>query len=323
MSEVIDLRELAEIPIPELTPTQPHNRVPIEECGEPLVAVRDYGDERNRIVDASIYSGGVCCSPYVGKHKLSGFNNLAWARLGLAEILTEKIQPALPLDHSLVAFDIQRPNKGQGSLWTLGRSSMDDNPKYADWSESEKDEYAKGFVLPSWNEEEPDEDEDEPATKPNHPCAAVFDGGVLILPEGVTREDPGWQDLALRHGRLLNFGSAFDTADETSATRHFEELLEAGHKLTPKQQEALESRRQLAHLFVYFGDLVLRPTEYWEGTHPLAQYGIANDSKPNNGVAIYDIADLTEEQKAYDARCKVASPIPTPGIPLASRLLIT
>lgn len=88
-----------------------------------------------------------------------------------------------------------------------------------------------------------------PSVEPGRPSPHVTGGAVDLA-------------LATVAGAPLWFGAAFDFPGPVSATRHFEELLEAGQPLDDQDREALANRRLLHHVMTRAG-FVNYHAEWW------------------------------------------------------------
>lgn len=166
-------------------------------------------------------------------------------------------QDLLPDNLRLVILDTWRSVETQTSLFTQCRAAL--RRSYPDVDDAELERMTSRFVaLPSLDEARP---------------SPHVTGGAVDLA------------LATTDGSMLWFGAAFDYPGPVSYTRHFEERLEQGEALDPRETEALHNRRLLHDVMLEAG-FVNYHAEWWHyeyGTQrwaylkgkPQARYSVA------------------------------------------------
>lgn len=82
------------------------------------------------------------------------------------------------------------------------------------------------------------------------------------LPEAFVRESVVDLTIVDARGCLLPMGSGFDEDSDRSMTRYYEEKLERGESLDPKEEKALRNRRLLFNLLTE-EDFCNYPDEWW------------------------------------------------------------
>jgi D-alanyl-D-alanine dipeptidase len=206
-------------------------------------------DVAEPLVDLAEHSGGsvICDAAY--RKGGRGAPDRCYVRLGVAERLLWALA-LLPSGVRFVVFDSWRP-------LDLQRRLFDDQVaqlllQHPEWTAEAARAQAALFVA------------DPDASTPPH-CT----GGAVDL------------GLAARDGTPLEFGTEFDDFSPRSATRYFEDALDAGRILSASEEEALRDRRMLFHALAAAG-FTNYPAEWWH-----FDYGDAFWAQAVGGPALY------------------------------------
>ncbi|MBW4061747.1 hypothetical protein HJC99_04235 [Candidatus Saccharibacteria bacterium] len=225
---------------------------PINDCGEPLVAMGAFSDYPFLLTDA-IYSGQRGSSPYLTTD-LDGALITMFARRSVAEALMAA-QSLLPAGLILVINDAYRPRAVQASLYQSFYRQL--KAKQPTWDNDQLASESQKYVsLPSTNE----------ASPAPHYTGGAIDLSLAKLPRrhwhkllklrrAIVRCHPSqWQlryrlemDYQVLSARAtsLNFGAAFDHGGPASAAMYYE-ILAATRALTAPENSARTNRRMLA-----------------------------------------------------------------------------
>jgi hypothetical protein len=99
-----------------------------------------------------------------------------------------------------------------------------------------------------------------------------------------------------RHGKMLDFGTAFDHGGEKSALAYYESKIAAGETLTESEMLACNNRRLLFKVMTQAG---FQPysAEWWHFDAPETQWGVATAGR---GLATFGAVDLDESNIAHE-----------------------
>ncbi len=167
----------------------------------------------------------------------------AYARLSVARRLL-RAAASLPDGWRLVVLDAWRPLAVQQALYDGWCRELRRRRPEATAAEIAAE--AARYVAP-------------PSSVPDQPSPHATGGAV----------DVALQDAA---GAEVPMGTPFDAFEPAARTRHFEERLAAGARLTSRQRQWLRHRRLLYHALTRAG-LTNYPEEWWHFEYGRAQYG--------------------------------------------------
>jgi D-alanyl-D-alanine dipeptidase len=182
------------------------------------------------LVDLARYSKGlVRCSPQYGTIT-AGVSLPCLARRSVADRLVSA-HSLLPKGLRFLVYDAWRPLEIQQRLFDEQLVKL--LQEHPDWPESVAQSEASRFV-----------------TNPSEVTPPHSTGGAVDL------------TLSRSDGDALWCGSAFDEFSPESATRYFEEAIQAGRHLSPQEREAMLNRRVLYNSLARVG-MTNYPREWW------------------------------------------------------------
>jgi len=165
--------------------------MPLEECGEPMVAIGE-GTEYEDILTSAVYAGEHS-SPYRGAHAIDAAVPVMYVRRSIADRL-RRAQRLLPDNLQLIVFDAYRSVEVQRSLYDQFMRAL--RALRPGWSEMElTDETERYISLPSTN----------PLCPSPHSTGGTVDVAII------------------RDGYMIEFGTPFDHGTKRSALRYFED----------------------------------------------------------------------------------------------------
>lgn len=285
--------------------------IPIQENHHDLlVPLGPLSSEADIVTTSSIYFGEHTNSPYADNlNTLEGSLLTLFARRSVARrlVTAEKL---LPYGHHLLVFDAYRPYQVQKSLYDFYKQKLaNKHPEMDDeMLEAETQNYVS---LPST----------DPARPSPHNTGGAVDVAIVKLDRGYEQEllrirrqlatASGAKRVGLemrlsaimrRHGKMLNFGTAFDHGGEKSALAYYESKIATGENLTDKDKRACNHRRLLFSVMTQTG---FQPyfAEWWHFNAPETQMGAASAGRKS---AAFGPASLDEINIAHESeRLKV------------------
>jgi D-alanyl-D-alanine dipeptidase len=281
--------------------------LPIKEDGrfDPLVPLGLFTGEVG-ILTSSIYFGEHTNSPYADDaHTLEGSLLTLFARQSVARrlIAAERL---LPAGHHLLVFDAYRPYQVQKSLHDFYKQKLKE--KYPDMdNEALEVETQKYVSVPS----------KDPARPSPHNTGGAIDLAIVKLNRmhekelqqirsyladntlsGAKRLGMEMQLSAImrHHGKMLNFGTAFDHGGEKSALTYYESKIAVAENLTDADRQACTNRRLLWWVMTQAG---FQPyfAEWWHFNAPESQMGAAAAGLDH---ATFGAADFTASNRAHE-----------------------
>jgi D-alanyl-D-alanine dipeptidase len=291
--------------------------IPISEVGpsDPLTALGALSREAGGLITSSIYFGEHSNSPYTGNNKLDGSLLTLFVRRSTAHrlLLAEK---SLPARYHLLVFDAYRPYRVQKSLHDFYKQKLREN--HPDLNSEALESETQNYVsLPST----------DPARPSPHSTGGVVDVAIVKFDQTYEEErqricadlsddtldfirriglEMRLSALMRHHGKMLNFGTAFDYGGEKSATAYYESKLATGETLTDNEMQACSNRRLLFTVMVQAG---FQPyfAEWWHFDAPESQWGAATAGYK---LATFGAADLNENNRAHEnERLKIRAEI--------------
>ncbi len=284
-------------PIPVYAPMGGWKDIPVEECGEPLVALGAFSDYGQIFTD-NIYWSERSSSPY-NQGELEGSLITCFVRQGIAEKLAEASKN-LPPKHSFLVWDTYRTLGTQQALYEDFKGQLMDKKGF---SEEEATEAAQRFVS-------------IPSTDPSRP--SPHNTGASVDLTIVKFTDEGWNllqalqsDLASGDSNLvykaemerlrilreesieLAMGTRFDEVAEATATRHYEEIAQ-GHALTGAEKEILNNRRLLVDALKDVG-MSNYPEEWWH-----FDFGNQFHASRTGDKVIYGAAEFSQRNHEWE-----------------------
>lgn len=300
MSKVLDIKEMAQTPIPEIPSMEGWQDVPIAEDNDPfLVSCEELG-----IPYAAYYAGTPEFSPYAitGHGAIKGAMHHGWVRASVVDALV-RAQVSLPDNISIVVVDAKRPKDPQASL----RDFFDTRLKELrpDWSQEARDKYADTYVS-------------KPQENAPHDTAATVDSWLMGLPVEFTHSQVGKLSrmgesrYVLKHGVWLPSGKPFDNGGVEASLRHYEE-----HDDSPADQAARENRRIKFWIMTGAG-LWPYPGEFWEyalGTQKARKAAGSDEPARYGSIDLSPVQQRMEAERAAEA-AQDPQKYPTPGFPM-------
>jgi len=244
-------------PVPlEVPGVEGWKEVPLEENGEPLVAIGPFsGNSFDRIFTSSIYFGEREDSPY-GRDTLHGALITTFARREVAEQVVEA-EELLPNGRHIIVLDAYRTLEVQGSLYEQYLEAL--RSREPQMSEEELSVETQKFVsIPSQDK-----------TRPSpHNTGGAIDVAIYMLPgeinervgqinariqeigndinhaEEVYKLEMERIGLIAKNAQMLNFGTKWDHGGSEAALNYFE-ILAQERDLTKDEEDARQNRRLL------------------------------------------------------------------------------
>ena len=226
--------------------------IPIQEDDhpDPLVPLGPLSQEADILMTSSIYFGEHSNSPYAQDiNTLEGSLLTLLARRSVARRLLAAEQ-LLPAGYHLLVFDAYRPYQVQKSLHDFYKQKLEE--KYPDMDDVTLESATQNYVsIPSTDTARPSP----------HNTGGTVDVAIVKLDQVHTGEllqirsrlSDVNLDIAKRvglemrlsaimrhHGRMLDFGTAFDHGSEKSALTYYESKIAAGENLTDKDIAGLQ-----------------------------------------------------------------------------------
>lgn len=193
--------------------------VPLEESGEPLVAI-GRGTEYDDIVTSAVYAGEHLHSPYRDDNVIDTAEPVVYVRRSVAERLRQA-QASLPDGMKLIVFDGYRSVEVQRALF--GQFFDELRRLRPEWGETQLREETERYVaLPST----------DPACPSPHSTGGAVDVAII------------------RDNHMIEFGTPFDHGSERSALRYFED---DAHIRGEDDITAREHRRLLYRVMIEAG----------------------------------------------------------------------
>ncbi|MES2202761.1 MAG: M15 family metallopeptidase, partial [Patescibacteria group bacterium] len=283
-------------PMYGIGPTDGWKSIPINECGEPLVALGPFSDYPDVATDAVYWGQSPNTSPY-RRGQLEGTLLTVFVREWVAKRL-RSANTLLPPRHMLLVWDGYRPLSVQHGLYThhvgrrVGQGESQDFVKVD----------AQRFVsIPS----------DDPSRPPPHNTGVAVDLTIIRFSrqdwkrmEMLTRlvmEPESYSDVQtlftaemerqelIRRAKPLKMGTVFDAVQPETAARHYE-----GRRLWPWQYKVRRNRRMLHHVMAQSG-LQAYGEEWWHFDALDSQFSLARIRHVGRGAAMYGPATLSPE----------------------------
>jgi zinc D-Ala-D-Ala dipeptidase len=279
---------------------------------DPLVPLGPLSEEAGILTTSSIYFGEHSNSPYGEEtNKLEGSLLTLFARQSVARRLLAA-ERLLPTGHHLLVLDAYRPYRVQKSLYDFYKRKL--KRKHPDMdNETLERETQKYVSLPS----------SDPARPSPHSTGGAVDVAIVKLDEVHEKElyqirsrladdnldiagqaglEMRLSAIMRRHGKMLDFGTAFDHGGEKSALAYYEAKIATGEVLTDNDRRACNNRRLLFKVMTQAG---FQPyfAEWWHFNAPESQMGAAT---AGFDYAIFGAASLNEGNRAHESmRLKV------------------
>jgi len=281
--------------------------IPIKDDGtDPLIPLGPLSREAGIVTTSSIYFGEHTNSPYAKRtNKLAGSLLTLFARRSVAcRLLTA--EQLLPPGYHLIVFDAYRPYQVQKSLYDFYKQKLREKHPKTD-EETLEFEAQKYVSLPST----------DPTRPSPHNTGGAVDVGIVRLDQ--VHEEELLQirsrlsdtnlDIAKRvglemrlsaimrhHGKMLDFGTAFDHGGEKSALAYYESKVAAGETMTTSEMQACSSRRLLFAVMTQAG---FQPyfAEWWHFNAPESQMGAATAGRE---LAAFGAVELDENNSAHE-----------------------
>ncbi len=195
-----------------------------------------------------------------------------------------KAEQLLPADHHLLVFDAYRPYQVQQSLYDFYKQQL--KHTHPEMDNEALDAETQNYVsLPSM----------DPARPAPHNTGGAVDVAIVklrppheaellhIRTRLANKELDAAKRIGLelrlsaimrRHGKMLDFGTAFDHGGERSALAYYEAKLASGKTLAEREMVACHNRRLLFHVMTQAG---FQPyfAEWWHFNAPESQMGAA------------------------------------------------
>lgn len=289
--------------------------IPIKEDEnlDPLVPLGPLSQEAGIVTTSSIYFGEHSNSPYAeSKHTLEGSLLTLFARRSVARRLLAAEQ-LLPAGYHLLVFDVYRPYQVQKSLHDFYKQKLSE--KYPEMASEALESETQNYVsLPS----------KDPTRPSPHSTGGAVDLSIIKLDHMHEEEQDriradlrdGNLDLAKRvglemrlsaimrgHGKMLEFGTAFDHGGKKSALAYYESKIAAGEMLTASDRQACNNRRLLFEVMTQAG---FQPyfAEWWHFNAPESQMGAAAAGRDSAtlGAAILDESNRAHENERLTIR---------------------
>ena len=294
-------------PIPlEIPPVAGWKELPVQENGEPLVAVGSFaGNAADRIFTSSIYYGERNDSPY-GREALAGSLVTTFVRREAARQLLE-VEAIMPKGLHVILLDTYRSLDVQQSLYDQYASGL--RHQHPEWSEEQVSAETQKFVsLPST----------DPTRPSPHNTGGSVDLAIYRLPDEVDNrvaeinrqiqelDITGSSDdiyklemerigLIAQNAELLDFGTQFDYGGPEAALNYLE-VLETQRQLLPAEETARTNRRLLYNAMMKAG---FEPyaDEWWHYNSAKSQMGAKTAGLP---VAEYGAIQLSPQNLAHE-----------------------
>jgi zinc D-Ala-D-Ala dipeptidase len=306
------MQTITQKPYPEISldagTIQGWKDIPIKDSGasDPLVPLGPLSREASALVTSSIYFGEHSSSPYSDDaHKLEGSLLTLFARRSTARRLL-RAEKLLPTGHHLLLFDAYRPYQVQQSLYSFYRREL--KAKQPEMEGEALDRETQKYVsLPS----------KDPMRPSPHSTGGVVDVVIIALnPEYEKRllgirsrlannDLPFEKRVGLelqasaitrQHGKMLDFGTAFDHGGEKAAVVYYESKIAAGEILTDNDMRACNNRRLLTDVMTRAGFQPYAP-EWWHFDAPESQWGAAS---AGHDSATFGAATLDKNNAAHE-----------------------
>ncbi|HEX4662534.1 MAG TPA: M15 family metallopeptidase [Candidatus Saccharimonadales bacterium] len=234
-----------------------------------LIPIGPLSPEAGILTTSAIYFGEHSNSPYAATiHTLEGSLLTLFARRSVVRrlVTAEKL---LPVGYHLIVFDAYRPYQVQKSLYDFYKQKLGE--KYPDMDNRTLEAETQNYVS-------------LPSTDPTRPSPHNSGGAVDVA--------------IISHGRMLDFGTAFDHGGEKAALAYYESRIAAGETLTDKDMRACNNRRLLFAVMTQAG---FQPyfAEWWHFNAPESQMGAASAGIDH---ASFGAADLDENNMAHEYR---------------------
>lgn len=282
--------------------------IPIKTDGvhDPLVPLGPLSQEAGTVMTSAIYFGEHSNSPYIEQaHQLTGTLLTLFARQSVARRLVAAEQH-LPAGHHLLVFDAYRPYQVQQSLYNFYKQKL--HEKYPSMDEAELESETQNYVS-------------LPSTDPTRPAPHSTGGAIDLV---IIKLSPTYEEelqhirtqlastrldiservdlearlsaLIQRHGKMLDFGTAFDHGGEKSALAYYESRIADGQTLSDSDMQACNNRRLLYSVMTEAG---FQPyfAEWWHFNAPESQMGAAVAGLDH---ATFEAATLEESNQAHE-----------------------
>lgn len=288
-------------PIGELGSVEGWKNLPIHECGEKLVPLGAFSENRQIATDA-IYAGERQSSPYPWQ-KLDGSLVTIFVREGVAKRLTQAAS-YLPPGNMLFVWDAYRTLSVQQALFDYYVSVLEKRGAVHEKAIVDAQQFVS---IPS----------DDPTRPPPHNTGGAVDLTIITFPAdawkrmqqldkivGQHETAKNWreiyeaemerQQLIRESATPIPMGTVFDGVHPETATRFYEDLGEPV-TLSAEQNECRENRRMLWNVMTAAG-FSNYPDEWWH-----YDFGNQFDSARNAGrTAIYGAANPSTENKKWE-----------------------
>lgn len=290
-------------PIGQLGSVDGWKSLPIQECGEPLVALGSFSNYP-QIATSSIYVGERQDSPYP-LAKLAGSLFTVFVREGVAKMLS-KAARLLPKGDMLLVWDAYRPLTVQRALFDYYVSVLESRGTPHEQASVD----AQKFVsIPS----------DDPTRPPPHSTGGAVDLTIIRFSADAWRgmerlnrvvamheASENWKQIyeaemqrikLIRETAMpLKMGTVFDGVHPETATRFYEELGSA--RLNDEGHQCLDNRRLLWNVMVKAG-FSNYLEEWWH-----FDYGNQFDGARTGNPAIYGPAVFSKKnERQEEIRC--------------------
>jgi D-alanyl-D-alanine dipeptidase len=282
--------------------------IPIKKDGhpDPLIPLGPLSQEASVLTTSSIYFGEHSNSPYTeNMHTLEGSLLTLFARESVVHRLLAAEQ-LLPAGHHLLLFDAYRPYRVQKSLYDFYKQKLKE--KHPEMDNGTLESITQNYVS------RPSMDSARPSP---HSTGGAVDVAIVKLGNGYEKEvhlirsqlagsnpyaakrvgmEIRLSAIMMRHGKMLNFGTAFDHGGEKSALTYYESKIAAGEAVMDTDMQACNNRRLLFQVMTQAG---FQPyfAEWWHFNAPESQMGAATAGL---GAATFGAVSLNKDNLAHE-----------------------